>query len=683
MFRAPATVIGLVALLLVLLAGSGAWAAFTGTDVFLPSVGRGSGSAGSQWYTTVWIHNPSDATVNLQVFFLQRGTSNPDPPVFNTQVAAGETLRLENLVEQQFGLGNAFGALRIVAEDRLLVSSRIYSQPAGAGVEDSVGQYFAAVPAEFAITHNQTTELLGVYQTDPPDTSPFRYNFGFVETSGESVAVRVTAFAGDGSELLSSVYKLGPFGVAQYSIGQLLPGIDATNLRLQLETVSSTGGVVAFGSGLANRSNDPSTFDMLLRDEHLVGGSSITQVEHDASLTGDGTVDTPLGIAVNGVDWAHLATAETPADGDLLGFLDGALTWRSGSVGGGLTLPYSGETSSAQNAFSITNNGTGTAVTALAASGFAAQLASADDIFDLTLGGHVGGIHSETGIRNSELWLYSNSDVNIWLDRDRNDETAQLQVRRSDGEAVCWLIEWGRLTCVDETENGWAFAGIANHGTLSSGMLGYSDSGAGIKGEGGSNGAFGGFFFSRTDQRDLGLGGLIGGVNAHDQATSELVLSANGDVSVQLDSDSDGDHRFRVTTADGTTVFSVDETGSYVAAGTKSAVVETGSFGRRLVNAVESPGVWFEDFGTSRLDNGTAWVQIDAVFAETVNLEHDYHVFLTPLGRTHVSLLVSEKTDRGFRIEGVTLDGKPAACAVDYRIVARRRGYESVRLPAR
>jgi len=45
-----------------------------------------------------------------------------------------------------------------------------------------------------------------------------------------------------------------------------------------------------------------------------------------------------------------------------------------------------------------------------------------------------------------------------------------------------------------------------------------------------------------------------------------------------------------------------------------------------------------------------------------------------------VLLFVTAKSSTGFAARGVTLDGQPASCACDYRVVARRSGYEGVRL---
>ncbi|MBM4464763.1 MAG: hypothetical protein FJ014_04225 [Chloroflexi bacterium] len=114
--------------------------------------------------------------------------------------------------------------------------------------------------------------------------------------------------------------------------------------------------------------------------------------------------------------------------------------------------------------------------------------------------------------------------------------------------------------------------------------------------------------------------------------------------------------------------------------GTKSAIVPTQDYGWRKLYAVESPGNFFEDFGQGQLANGQATVTIDPIFAQTVNLTETYYVFLTPVGDTPVLLFITEKTPTTFTVRGVTLDGQPAKGAFDYRIVAKRLGYENLRL---
>jgi hypothetical protein len=97
---------------------------------------------------------------------------------------------------------------------------------------------------------------------------------------------------------------------------------------------------------------------------------------------------------------------------------------------------------------------------------------------------------------------------------------------------------------------------------------------------------------------------------------------------------------------------------------------------------MESPELWFEDFGTGQLADGQVKVAIDPLFAETINLDLDYHVFLTPTGDEPVLLFVVAKTKTGFEVQGVTLDGSPSTASFDYRIVAKRLGFEDRRLDA-
>jgi len=125
-------------------------------------------------------------------------------------------------------------------------------------------------------------------------------------------------------------------------------------------------------------------------------------------------------------------------------------------------------------------------------------------------------------------------------------------------------------------------------------------------------------------------------------------------------------------------VFRVEENGDMWADGTKSAKVEAGVFGERLLYAVESPEVWFEDFGSGLLVNGVAIVEIDPLFAETVNLGDDYHVFLTPVGGW-AELYVTARNAGSFEVRDAR---GTAGVEFSYRLVAKRRGYEDVRMEA-
>jgi hypothetical protein len=117
--------------------------------------------------------------------------------------------------------------------------------------------------------------------------------------------------------------------------------------------------------------------------------------------------------------------------------------------------------------------------------------------------------------------------------------------------------------------------------------------------------------------------------------------------------------------------------GNFIATGTKSALVETASYGARQLYAVESAENWFEDFGSAELIHGRAIVKLDPIFAETVNTTDRYHVFLTPKGDCE-GLYVSKQTTDGFEVR--ELRRGTGSISFDYRIVAKRKGYERARL---
>jgi hypothetical protein len=118
-------------------------------------------------------------------------------------------------------------------------------------------------------------------------------------------------------------------------------------------------------------------------------------------------------------------------------------------------------------------------------------------------------------------------------------------------------------------------------------------------------------------------------------------------------------------------------TTNLMVSGTKNAVVPVANDKVALLYAVESPENWFEDFGSGQLRNGVARIAIDPGYAETVNTGVAYHVFLTPNANCR-GLYVARKTATGFIVR--ELGQGHSNASFDYRIVAKRNGFESLRL---
>jgi hypothetical protein len=134
-----------------------------------------------------------------------------------------------------------------------------------------------------------------------------------------------------------------------------------------------------------------------------------------------------------------------------------------------------------------------------------------------------------------------------------------------------------------------------------------------------------------------------------------------------------------VNPTSGSTVFTVSPTGTSLTGtgATKNAVVPLDNGKMVKLYTMESPEVWFEDFGSAKLTNGRAQVVIEPQFAQTVNTNMNYFVFLTPTADSK-GLYVSQKTPGTFEVR--ENGGGTSGATFDYRIVAHRKGLENTRL---
>jgi len=125
----------------------------------------------------------------------------------------------------------------------------------------------------------------------------------------------------------------------------------------------------------------------------------------------------------------------------------------------------------------------------------------------------------------------------------------------------------------------------------------------------------------------------------------------------------------------------VDVNGNMTCTGTITpAVAIDGGTRKVAVSSIGAAEDWFEDAGSGQLSNGAAVVRLESTFAQTVNSNVEYHVFLTPKGECE-GLYVSNETARGFEVH--ELRHGSSSVGFDYRIMAKRKGHESIRLADR
>ncbi len=224
-----------------------------------------------------------------------------------------------------------------------------------------------------------------------------------------------------------------------------------------------------------------------------------------------------------------------------------------------------------------------------------------------------------------------------------------------------------------------------SHSTAGTGVYGTAYAGGGntygVYGQSYSPNGYGGYFWSHAS-----LGTSAGVYGRAESSTGFGAVGHNFASGVGVGAWSWDGNLIEAYAGDypnGTRQFYVTNSGSVYANGTYNtfkAMNSSDGAEYRTLYGMASPEAWYEDFGTATLVDGRAVVTIDPLFAQAANVEQDYHVYLTPVCSDLILLSVTDKGPAGFQVQGATLEGKPASCSFDYRIVARQRGYEGQRL---
>jgi len=113
--------------------------------------------------------------------------------------------------------------------------------------------------------------------------------------------------------------------------------------------------------------------------------------------------------------------------------------------------------------------------------------------------------------------------------------------------------------------------------------------------------------------------------------------------------------------------------------GSKSAVVKMDDSRYRKVYCQESTENWFEDFGEGQLINGSVHIELDPLFLQTVTIDANspIKVFIQ-LNDEHCNGTAVRRGTTGFDV--IELQQGVSNAAFSYRVVAKRRGYESNRM---
>jgi phage minor structural protein len=118
---------------------------------------------------------------------------------------------------------------------------------------------------------------------------------------------------------------------------------------------------------------------------------------------------------------------------------------------------------------------------------------------------------------------------------------------------------------------------------------------------------------------------------------------------------------------------SLDTNGNFSCKGTKSRIAETENYGNRLMYCYEAPSPVFGDMGTGEIqEDGYCYIYMDDVFAETVDIDCDYFVFMQPYGDGKI--IIKEKTALYFLVSG------DPGTQFAWEVKTKQLGYDGIRL---
>ena len=170
----------------------------SGSQTWLvPAAASAPGVGTSNWKTQIVVTNPTSASHEARIFFVEKGAPWPGSPLSGPHtIAAGGSLSIDDPLA---GLNPTSGLLYVLVDgEGMPVSTRTYNLAADGG---TFGQ---GIPGILLNTAESAQKLiLPMLLSDP---GRFRTNLGLVQTSAGSFSVRVRIHAPDGTVLANKGY---------------------------------------------------------------------------------------------------------------------------------------------------------------------------------------------------------------------------------------------------------------------------------------------------------------------------------------------------------------------------------------------------------------------------------------------------------------------------------------------
>jgi len=242
-------------------------------SLIIPSVGHLDG-INSQWRSDVRITNTAAQKLNYLLRFTPAGGDPSSVKQTQISIAANDTMALDDIVKNWYGVGALGDAANGVLEVRPLntsgkgtpvsedvsvstvtvASSRTFNQSAGG----TLGQYIPAIPfANFVgkVTGDSRAGILSLQQI--AQSPSYRTNLGIVEAAGKPVSVLVSVFDTTGKNLLDLPLDLKAGEQQQLNSFLAAKNITLTDGRVEVKVTGGDGKITAYASVVDNKTTDP------------------------------------------------------------------------------------------------------------------------------------------------------------------------------------------------------------------------------------------------------------------------------------------------------------------------------------------------------------------------------------------------------------------------------------------
>ncbi len=313
-------------------------ASLSASQLVVPAVGSIPGAQGSQWQSDVTIHNASitPTTITLEFHDADGLVTTEELTIFSRQ-----TISIENVVEEAFGLSATSGALVITGDEFALRKLSVTSRTYNLSDEGEFGQDIPAWTSSSAVTVGDTAVLNG-----PADPAATRFNFGLyapVDTEIDWILVRED---GSSEVTISESYEAGTH--EQYSQG-ISTFLEAENLANDVVYARvREGQAFVYGSIVENSTGDPSFVPSIATRENFAAQLRGVDLNEDGILDildedGDGILDGNVSVSTIGFpSFFRIVAVDPEGDevqlqlvnpgNDIRLFDDGTVQWNPSSA---------------------------------------------------------------------------------------------------------------------------------------------------------------------------------------------------------------------------------------------------------------------------------------------------------------------------------------------------------------